>query len=233
MSQTIYIADYEQDIREILTGFLENAGYEVESFETGDELFASFRTYPCDLVILDIIRSTIDGMTICKKIRSVSSVPIIIITDKDRKTDKMKGLTYGGDDYLTKPFSPTQLVMRVGALLRFVNMQETSGGDEDITYVDVTFSSKTRKVTVSGNDAELTMMEVELLSLLLKNQPNVYSRSDLLEEIWDVDSEDINTSVVDETVRRINAKLKLAGSNVYIKAMWGFGYKLEINDEKA
>ena len=233
MSQTIYIADYEQDIREILTGFLENAGYEVESFETGDELFASFRTYPCELVILDIIRSTIDGMTICKKIRSVSSVPIIIITDKDCKTDKMKGLTYGGDDYLTKPFSPMQLVMRVAALLRLVNMQETSAGDENITYGDVTFSSKTRKVTVSGNDAELTMMEVDLLSLLLKNQPNVYSRSDLLEEIWDIDSEDINTSVVDETVRRIKAKLKLAGSNVYIKAMWGFGYKLEINDEKA
>ncbi len=233
MSQTIYIADEEQDIREILTGFLENAGYEVESFETGDELFASFRTYPCDLVILDIMRSTADGMTICKKIRSVSSVPIIIITAKDLVTDRMKGLSYGGDDYLTKPFSPTMLVVRVGALLRLVNMQETPAEDEDITYGDITFSSKSRKVTVSGTDSELTMMEVELLGLLIKNQTGVYSRSDILEEIWDVDSEGNNASVVDETVRRIRAKLKLAGSNVYIKAMWGFGYKLEINDEKA
>ena len=123
MGKLIYAADDEENIREILKSFLVDSGFEVEVFPTGDELFEKFQTKPCDLVVLDIMMPGTDGLTVCKNLRAISKVPIIILTAKDSEMDYVTGMTYGGDDYLMKPFRPSMLVMRIKALFRRIEME--------------------------------------------------------------------------------------------------------------
>ena len=118
MKQLIYAADDEKDILEVIEGFLENAGFDVCTFSTGDALYEAFREKPCDLVVLDIMMPGRDGLTICRELRAISDVPIVILTAKESETDHMRGFMLGGDDYLIKPFSPSLLVVRIQALLR-------------------------------------------------------------------------------------------------------------------
>ena len=118
MAKKIYLADDEQDIREILTEFLSNAGYEVTAYKNGDTLFSAFQEKPCDLVILDIMMPGISGIKTCEEIRKISHVPVLFLTAKSQESDKLLGLMAGGDDYLVKPFSYAELLARVKALLR-------------------------------------------------------------------------------------------------------------------
>ena len=210
MAKKIYLADDEQDIREILTEFLSNAGYEVTAYKNGDTLFSAFQEKPCDLVILDIMMPGSDGLSICKKLRTISSVPIIILTAKDSESDHMKGFMYGGDDYLIKPFSPSLLVVRVNALFRRVEMNIPVKAD-----------------IVKEHDIGLTMTEFSLLGCLMEHGGTAIPRNEILDKVWGIDSTEIETRVVDETVRRVRQKMKTAGSKVRISAVWGYGYKLE------
>ena len=155
MAKKIYLADDEQDIREILTEFLSNAGYEVTAYKNGDTLFSAFQEKPCDLVILDIMMPGSDGLSICKKLRTISSVPIIILTAKDSESDHMKGFMYGGDDYLIKPFSPSLLVVRVNALFRRVEMNIPVKAD--VSFGDVCFSWENHNAIVKEHDIGRTM----------------------------------------------------------------------------
>lgn len=141
MKQLIYIAEDEKNIRETLQRFLENDGYEVCAFETGDALLGAFFKRRADLVILDIMMPGTDGLTCCHLIREKDKVPIILLTAKDTEYDYVNGILQGGDDYLTKPFRPTMLLMRVKSLLRRVEMER--GGDpmdKDISVGDLRFS---------------------------------------------------------------------------------------------
>ena len=208
MAKKIYLADDEQDIREILTEFLSNAGYEVTAYKNGDTLFSAFQEKPCDLVILDIMMPGSDGLSICKKLRTISSVPIIILTAKDSESDHMKGFMYGGDDYLIKPFSPSLLVVRVNALFRRVEMNIPVKAD--ISFGDVCFSWEKHNAIVKEHDIGTAI-----------------PRNEILDKVWGIDSTEIETRVVDETVRRVRQKMKTAGSKVRISAVWGYGYKLE------
>ena len=122
VGHTIYLADDEKSIRELLHSFLTSDGYEVRSFESGDALRAAFQQEPAELVILDIMMPGTDGLTVCRELRSVSDIPIILLTAKDSELDYVMGISQGGDDYLTKPFRPTILLMKVRALLRRVEM---------------------------------------------------------------------------------------------------------------
>ncbi len=127
----IYAADDEANIREILAVFLKEAGYETTVFETGDELLRAFAALPADMVILDIMMPGTDGITICKKLREISSVPIIILTAKETEADFMIGIASGGDDYLIKPFSPSVLVMRIKALFRRIEMEHVGESEKE------------------------------------------------------------------------------------------------------
>ena len=229
MTKVIYAADDEQDILDIMNDFLCNAGYEVHTFLTGDALFDEFKKKPCDLVLLDIMMPGSDGLTICKNIRQISNVPIIILTAKESEAYHMKGFMLGTDDYLIKPFSPSLLVMHVKALLRRAEMKEMK--EKDIQYGDIIYSSSTHEVLCNGKNIGLTMTEFSLLGCLLENKGNALSRDELLNKVWGIDNEDIETRVTDETIRRIRKKLKVAGSHVKISAIWGYGYKLEIDHE--
>ena len=225
MAKKIYLADDEQDIREILTEFLSNAGYEVIAYKNGDTLFSAFQEKPCDLVILDIMMPGSDGLSICKKLRTISSVPIIILTAKDSESDHMKGFMYGGDDYLIKPFSPSLLVVRVNALFRRVEMNIPVKAD--ISFGDVCFSWEKHNAIVKEHDIGLTMTEFSLLGCLMEHGGTAIPRNEILDKVWGIDSTEIETRVVDETVRRVRQKMKTAGSKVRISAVWGYGYKLE------
>lgn len=236
MSHSIYIADDERNIRDLIKSFLESDGYEVSAFETGDELKAAFDEKPADLVILDIMMPGTDGLTVCKQLREESSVPIIILTAKDSEYDYVHGITIGSDDYLTKPFRPTALLMRVRSLLRRMDMNEKSdytskASEEDISIGDLTFSSSRNEILCSGKPIKLTRTELKMLSYMMKNPDKAYSRDELLEAIWGFDTK-VETRVTDETLRRIRKQLSACESNVSVKTMWGFGYRIEVNGDK-
>ncbi len=234
MSHSIYIADDEQNIRELIKSFLESDGYEVSAFATGDELAEAFENKPSDLVILDIMMPGTDGLTVCKQLREKSDVPIIMLTAKDSEYDYVHGITIGSDDYLTKPFRPTTLLMRVRSLLRRMDMNERADSlknhNETISVGDLVFSGERNEILCSGKPIKLTQTELKMLSYMMKNPQKAYSREDLLNAIWGYDTR-VETRVTDETLRRIRKQLSLCGSNVSVRTMWGFGYKLEIVGE--
>ncbi len=229
MGQRIYAADDEQDILDVLEGFLTNGGYEVSTFSTGDALYDAFSKDPCDLVILDVMMPGSDGLTICRKLRDISDVPIIILTAKESEADQMRGLMLGGDDYLIKPFSPSLLVVRVNALLRRARMSSTAQNNR--MYGDISFSTEDHTAYCNSKSLELSVTEFSLLETLMEHPGVAVSRDELLDRVWGIDAEDVETRVTDETVRRIRQKLKKQGSRVRITAVWGYGYKLEDGNE--
>lgn len=228
MAALIYLADDDPGLLEVFGAFLEGAGYEVRSFPTGDELADEFACHEPDLVVLDVMMPGTDGLTVCKNLRATSDVPIVILTAKDSEMDYMHGLAIGADDYLTKPFSPSMLVMRVKALLRRVEMGRTTSATaaRDLSFADVTLSQTAHEARAAGSSLNLTMTEFSLLRCLLEANGTAVSREVLLQKVWGFDAE-VETRVTDETVRRVRRKLRNAGSNTQIKAVWGYGYKLE------
>ena len=232
MAQLIYLADDEETLLEVFGAFLEAAGYEVALFSTGDALFEAFHRREADLVILDIMMPGTDGLTICKQLREISDVPIVILTAKDSEMDYLHGLAIGGDDYLTKPFSPAMLVMRVKALLRRVDMGRSPRQERaraEYAFSDVELSWASHEARAAGHDLGLTMTEFALLRCLLAAGGQAVSRDELLKDVWGIDAE-VETRVTDECVRRVRHKLKAAGSTVQIKAVWGFGYRLQTSE---
>ncbi len=232
MSYSIYIADDEKNIRDIIKSFLERDGYVVSAFENGDDLMTAFFQKPCDLVILDIMMPGTDGLTICRMLREKTDVPIIMLTAKNSEYDYVKGITLGSDDYLTKPFRPTTLLMRVHALLRRIEMSKKSYAQSkaDIVVGNLTFSPDSNAVYCASKPVDLTQTELRMLSYMLQNPEKAYSRDELLKKVWGYESE-AETRVTDETLRRIRRKLSIAGSNVSVQTIWGYGYRLRVSED--
>ena len=229
VGHTIYLADDEKSIRELLHSFLTSDGYEVRSFESGDALRAAFQQEPAELVILDIMMPGTDGLTVCRELRSVSDIPIILLTAKDSELDYVMGISQGGDDYLTKPFRPTILLMKVRALLRRVEMDRgktAAATTDELRYGDLRYSATENAVFCGAASVALTQTELRLLSYMMKQPEKAYSREELLNAVWGFDSE-VETRVTDETLRRIRKKLLQAGSGVSVATIWGFGYRLK------
>lgn len=226
MAYRIYIADDEKNIRELLKNFLRGDGYEVNAFETGDLLLSAFEKEPCDLVILDIMMPGRDGTECVKELRKTSHVPIILLTAKDSELDYVNGITLGGDDYLTKPFRPTMLLMRVKALLRrsAMSCQKKEKG-KVLKYADLTYSENEHSVLAGETVVPLTKTEMNMLAFMMEEPQNTHSRDSLLDKIWGF-NEDVETRAIDETVRRIRKKLAAAESMVTIETVWGYGYRL-------
>ena len=181
MGHSIYLADDEKSIRELLHSFLASDGYTVRSFESGDALLEAFRQEPAELVILDIMMPGTDGLTVCRELRSVSDIPIILLTAKDSELDYVMGISQGSDDYLTKPFRPTILLMKVRALLRRVEMDrgKTAAVDE-LRYGDLRYSATENAVFCGSTIVALTQTELRLLSYMMKQPEKAYSREELL-----------------------------------------------------
>ena len=226
MEHSIYLADDEKSIRELLHSFLASDGYTVRSFESGDALLEAFRQEPAELVILDIMMPGTDGLTVCRELRAVSDIPIILLTAKDSELDYVMGISQGSDDYLTKPFRPTILLMKVKALLRRVEMDRgKTAAEDELHYGDIRYSATENAIFYGAAPVSLTQTELRLLSYMMKQPEKAYSREELLSAVWGFDSE-VETRVTDETLRRIRKKLLQAGSTVSVSTIWGFGYKI-------
>ena len=229
MSKLIYAADDELNIRQLIQSFLEEEGYEVETFETGDALLEKFKQKPSDLVILDVMMPGTDGLSICNTIRKFSSVPILILTARDTTADYVTGITLGCDDYFTKPFSPVMLTMRVKAMFRRVELDKAIPYDEKLEYGDIEIMPKQKVAKCKGADLKLTITELNVLQYLMEKNGNAVSRDELLEKIWGYTSE-VETRVTDDNIKRIRKKMNQPGSNVEIVTVWGYGFKLAIKE---
>ena len=227
MGYSIYIADDEKNIRDLIKSFLESDGYRVWAFETGDALMGAFQAAPADLVILDIMMPGTDGLTICQQLRAKTDVPIIMLTAKDSEYDYVQGITIGSDDYLTKPFRPTTLLMRVRSLLRRTKEEEPEQPkifDCGALHLDL----ETREVKVNGSEVLLTYKEYELLKLLMTNAGIVTTRELILDRVWGIDFEG-ESRTLDMHIKTLRQKLKEEGS--LIKTVRNVGYIM--NGEKA
>lgn len=230
MKASIYIADDEKNIRDVITKFLESDGYSVSAFENGDLLMQAFLKKPAQLVILDIMMPGTDGLTICKQLREITNVPIIMLSAKDTEFDYVQGITIGGDDYLTKPFRPTTLLMRVRSLLRRMDMNNpraTEDKPQSLTVGNLEFNAPANTVYCNGKAIGFSQTELKMLTYMLKNTEKAHSKEELLEKIWGFETQ-VETRVTDETLRRIRRKLSLAGSNVSVETIWGYGYKINV-----
>lgn len=222
----IYIADDEVNICNIIKSFLLKEGYEVETFINGQSVFDAFIAKPADMLIIDIMMPGIDGYSLCSRIRKISSIPIIIVSAKDTEPDKIAGLTLGSDDYLTKPFSPMELVARVKSIFRRIELdKEGTGAGGTIEVADIVINSDTKKAELDGREIGLTVMEFSLLHYLALNRNRAVSRSELLDKVWGYENE-VETRATDDMIKRIRKKLSDAGSELKIETVWGYGFRL-------
>lgn len=227
MHEKIYVADDEKNIRDIIGGFLKNEGYDVHLFPTGDDLMAAFQASPADMVILDIMMPGTDGLTICSAIRTNHNVPIIMVSAKDSELDRITGITMGGDDYLVKPFSPIELVARVKALFRRITLDRGASAQAVLQYGNLTINTDTRTCQCSGTPLDLTPTEFALMAYMMDNASRAVSREELLKHVWKFDF-DVDTRATDDVLKRL--RKKLLSSNVRIQSVWGFGFKLALEE---
>lgn len=227
MSELIYMADDEKNIRELVKCFLENQGYEVETFSNGDDLFKRYKEKNADMIILDVIMPGTDGVEICRQIREIANVPIIILSAKDSEEDRIKGISVGGDDYLTKPFSPIELVARVQALFRRISMDKVEKV-EKLAFGNIKIDVTKKQAYVDDGEIALTPLEFDFLKYLIQKNNQAISREELLKEVWKI-AYDIDTRATDDTVKRL--RRKIADSNVEIKTVWGYGFKMALKKQ--
>ena len=226
-TKTIYIADDDDNIRQVIRTFLLSDGFLVEDFSTGDLLLARFGQKPADLVILDVMMPGSDGFTVCTELRKTSTVPIIMLTARDSENDFAMGLGLGSDDYITKPFSAMALLMRVRAIFRridFESQKHAAPVSETVAVGKLRLDEEGRHILKEGRPLALTPTEYALLRYLMLHAGQAVSREELLTEIWGFETA-VETRATDDTVRRLRQKLD--GCGVNIAAVWGFGFRLE------
>lgn len=224
----ILVVDDDASIRQLLQITLQVEGYEVVLAEDGAQALTLVDTEQVDLIVLDLMLPHMDGWEVCRKVREKGDLPIIMLTAKDDEVDTILGLKQGADDYITKPFSPRELVARIEAVLRRSN-RKSGGSKFCLHFPGLTVDLSRRAVTVNGEDMEVSPKEFDLLWEMGQRQGQVYSRESLLDKIWGYDYYG-TTRTVDVHIKRIRAKLEEAQPKyTYIQTVWGVGYKFEVN----
>jgi len=224
----ILIVEDEPSIAEVVSLYLERADYEVTVIGDGQAALDWLQLYTPDLVVLDLMLPHVDGLEITRWLRSRSDTPIIMLTARREETDRILGLEMGADDYVVKPFSARELVSRVKAVLRRTSgSSAASGGEQTLTFDDLSIDPKTRLVTVGAEEKTLTAREFDLLLVLARHPRQVFSRDQLLDQVWGI-SEYIDPSTVTVHIRRLREKLESDPSKPHhIQTVWGVGYKFE------
>ena len=220
----ILVVDDEKVILKGIKFNLEQEGYTVETAMDGEEAVRLAHDESIDLNLLDLMLPKLDGFTVCRTIRGFSNVPIIMLTAKGEDIDKILGLEYGADDYITKPFNIREVTARIKAILRRVNPEPKGDREKVIVSGDIRLDYNFRRVLVKGQAVELTSKEFDLLELFLRNPGKVYTRENLLDIAWGFDYPgDVRT--VDVHIRRLREKIeKNPAEPIYIKTKWGVGY---------
>lgn len=224
MQKRLLVVDDEPAIIKGLKFSLEQDGYIIEEAYDGQEAVDKFESQDFDLVILDVMLPGLDGFQVLQRIREKSAVPVIMLTAKGEDMDKILGLEYGADDYITKPFNILELKARIKAIFRRANNAEPRNKDQIIKVGNMTINIANRSVTIDGKDINLTAKEFDLLQLFASNPGKVYSREQLLEMVWKYDYlGDLRT--VDVHIRRLREKIEPNPSQPeYIFTKWGVGY---------
>ena len=229
MSKILIIED-EGAIAELEKDYLELSGFEVEAVHQGDVGLLKALREEFDLIILDLMLPGVDGFEICRKIRETKNTPIIIVSAKKDDIDKIRGLGMGADDYMTKPFSPSEMVARVKAhLARYERLISSGMPNNDIIEIrGIKIDKTARRVWVNGEETNFTSKEFDLLTFLAQNPNRVYTKEELFQEIWDMESiGDIATVTVH--IKKIREKIEYDTSKPqYIETIWGVGYRFKV-----
>lgn len=229
MSKILIIED-ELEIAELEKDYLELSGFDVELAPNGAEGLEKALNQEYDLVILDIMLPEVDGFEICKAIRAEQDIPILMVSAKKDDIDKIRGLGLGADDYMEKPFSPSELVARVKAHLARYNRLITSNIEENllIEIRELKIDTTARRVWIREEEKVLTTKEFDVLTFLASNPNKVFSKNDLFSEVWDMESVgDIATVTVH--IKKIREKIEVDRTNPeYIETIWGVGYRFKL-----
>ena len=226
----ILVADDDVNVHQSLNAYFRREGYQMLSAYNGEEALAFVRKYRPDIMLLDIMMPKMDGLMVCREARKDSNVPIIMLSAKGDEFDKLLGLELGADDYITKPFSPREVVARIKAVLRRIHeLTESSKGSHLVAgNLDIDMSAFIVKL---GDEViPCTPKEIEILWTLAGNPGMVFSREHLLQSIWGYDFLG-DTRAVDSHIKRIRAKLCRPGNNWDIKTVWGVGYRFEMEED--
>nr|WP_315410491.1 response regulator transcription factor [uncultured Selenomonas sp.] len=226
-AKKIMIVEDERRIARFLQMELEHEGFETETEENGRRAYERIVQEQYDLVLLDIMLPDMDGLEVCRRVREISDVPIIMLTAKDDVEDKVNGLDIGADDYITKPFAIQELLARVRAAIRVHKANEDGNRNERVLAVkDLVLYPGRYEVRVKGELVELTKKEYSLLEYMLRNKPNVLTRDQILQEVWGYDYVG-DTNVVDVYIRYLRAKIDERFDDKYIYTVRGVGYAVK------
>ena len=226
MKTRIMVVDDDPNIRELVRLYLEKEGFEVTCAERGDEAVKMFRASPPNLMLLDVMLPGMDGWQVCREVRKISNIPIIMLTAKDETFDKVLGLELGADDYIVKPFDMKELVARIKAVIR--RFQVAEAPEKELVFPGLTINISQYTVTYMGKPLEMPPREIELLYFLASHPGMVFTREQLLEQVWGYDYFG-DSRTVDVHVKRLREKLS-GGEELgwQIKTVWGVGYKFEV-----
>ena len=236
--RNILVVDDERTIREVVRRYLELEGFRVTEAETGPQALSILQDMQPDLVVLDIMLPGVDGFSITRRLRHPSDynplsiegdIPIILLTARSNEVDRVAGLELGADDYVTKPFSPRELVARVKAVMRRSSAGEAES-DTPVVFGPLHLDPRSRSVSVADKDVSLTAKEFDLLWFLMRHPRQVFKRQQLLDKVWGYEFYG-DESTVTVHVRRLREKLEPNPSKPsFIQTVWGVGYKFEIPD---
>jgi two-component system, OmpR family, response regulator ResD len=221
--QTVLIVDDEPIVREVVVRYLRRDGYRTLEAAEGEEACKLAESERPDLIVLDLMLPGLDGLSVCRRLRSFSQVPVIMLTARGEEADRIVGLEVGADDYVTKPFSPRELAARVRTVLRRTTPAQT---EQRLQFSDVTIDALSREVTKGGREVRLTAKEFDLLCFLASHPRRVFSRDQLMHSVWGYDVP-VDTGTVTVHVRRLREKIEDRPSQPeHLQTLWGVGYRL-------
>lgn len=235
MTEKILIVDDEERIRKLLNMYLVREGYDITEAENGEEALELAMENDYNCILLDLMMPKMDGIEVASRLRRTKSTPIIMLTAKGEENNRVEGFEVGADDYIVKPFSPREVVLRVKAILRrssettFINQEATA--KDVIVYEHLVIDNDAHRVLADDHNVNLTPKEYELLLFLAKSPDKVFNREELLKEVWHYDFYgDLRT--VDTHVKRLREKLNKVSPEAsrMIHTVWGIGYKFEVNE---
>ena len=228
-NEKILIADDDRNICELLRLYLEKENYTVVLAGNGEEALAKFNAENPDLILLDIMMPLLDGWQVCREIRKKSDCPIIMITAKGETFDKVLGLELGADDYVVKPFEPKEIIARIKAVLRRTGKTPAENDIKEVVYDKLVVNMTKYELKVDGKVIDTPPKELELLFHLASNPNRVYTRDELLDQVWGFEYYG-DSRTVDVHIKRLREKLEGVSDQWCLKTVWGVGYKFEVKE---
>ncbi|WP_328862216.1 response regulator transcription factor [Streptomyces sp. NBC_00306] len=226
-SRRVLVVDDDPTVAEVVAGYLDRAGYVVDRADDGPTALTRAASHRPDLVVLDLMLPGMDGLEVCRRIRERAPVPVIMLTARGDEDDRILGLEVGADDYVTKPFSPRELVLRVESVLR----RSGPVAGHRLGAAGLTLDPAARRATRNGTELALTLREFDLLCFFLRNPGRAFSREDLMREVWGWDFGDLSTVTVH--IRRLRGKVETDQARPrLIQTVWGVGYRFDAAAEE-